>query len=126
MRRFWICLLLLGTLAGLGAWNAGHTETLCGDVAQLLRQGDGAAQAGRWGQAETLLLQAQERWERETPLLMLTLRHDLINDISSEMEETLVLLHWQEGAEFAASNTSVIAALEALAHSEQLTWANLL
>lgn len=126
MRRLWVSLALLAALAVLGHWNEGQIEALCADLTTLVEDSAAAADAGDWRQAEALSHEAETLWRQRTPTLHMVLRHDVINGVTSGLEEAHALARWQEGAEFAASCARVLHSLRALAESEHLSPGNLL
>lgn len=126
MKRAWIALAILCVLFAAALYNGHVLRGLTEELTGLLTLAQTQAEHGAWSEAAELTRAASEKWTAQDAYLHITLRHadtDLIYTSFQEVEE---FLESQEQGEYSAANARLIALLELLNESEQLTLKNIL
>ncbi|HIT02304.1 MAG TPA: DUF4363 family protein [Candidatus Enterenecus merdae] len=127
MKRLWVSTALILALAGLCAL---HVSTLSRVTHQLTGQLDQARKEliqGQWEQAQSLVQEASQEWERHGFYLHTTLRHTDLDAIRSGFQEALAYLSAREDAsECAAVCARMINQLELIQEAELPTIHNLM
>ena len=120
MKRAWIALAILCAVFAAALYNGyvlrGFTEELTG----LLTL------AQTWNEADELTRAAAEKWEAQDAYLHVTLRHADTDSIYTSFREVEEFLESREQGEYSAANARLIALIELLNESEQLTLKNIL
>ena len=111
-----LCLLLTGCLAA--GWVIGRSVTA---VSLPLEEAFDAIRSGSEARGLGLIRQASEEWSRREGVLACLLRHDLTDEIATE----LAGLPWARGTELLRSCTRVLEALRSLEEGEKATWRNI-
>ena len=100
----------------------GFTEELTG----LLTLAQTQAEHDAWNEADELTRAAAEKWEAQDAYLHITLRHADTDSIHTSFREVEEFLESREQGEYSAANARLIALIELLNESEQLTLKNIL
>lgn len=126
MKRAWIALAILWAIFAAGLYNGhvlrGFTQELTG----LLTLAQTQAEHSAWSEAEELTRAAAHKWTARDAYLHITLRHADTDLIYTSFREVTEFLESQEQGEYSAANARLIALLELLNESEQLTLKNIL
>lgn len=112
-----LCLLLTGCLAA--GWVIGRSVAA---VSLPLRGASDAIRSGDEARGQALIRQAAAEWSRREGVLASLLRHDLTDEIGTELSG----LQWSRGTELLRSCAKLLEALRSLADSEKATWRNIL
>ena len=111
-----LCLLLTGCLAA--GWVIGRSVAA---VSLPLRGASDAIRSGDEARGQALIRQAAAEWSRREGVLASLLRHDLTDEIGTELSG----LQWSRGTELLRSCAKLLEALRSLADSEKATWRNI-
>lgn len=111
-----LCLLLTGCLAA--GWVIGRSVSA---VSLPLEGASDAIRSGDEARGQALIRQAAVEWNRRNGVLASLLRHDLTDEISTELSG----LQWTQGTELLRGCTKVLDALHRLAESEKPSWRNI-
>lgn len=126
MKRAWIALAILCAVFAAALYNGyvlrGFTEELTG----LLTLAQTQAEHDAWNEADELTRAAAEKWEAQDAYLHITLRHADTDSIHTSFREVEEFLESREQGEYSAANVRLIALIELLNESEQLTLKNIL
>ena len=126
MKRAWIALAILCAVFAAALYYGyvlrGFTEELTG----LLTLAQTQAEHDAWNEADELTRAAAEKWEAQDAYLHITLRHADTDSIHTSFREVEEFLESREQGEYSAANARLIALIELLNESEQLTLKNIL
>ena len=126
MKRAWIALAILCAVFAAALYSGyvlrGFTEELTG----LLTLAQTQAEHDAWNEADELTRAAAEKWEAQDAYLHVTLRHADTDSIYTSFREVEEFLESREQGEYSAANARLIALIELLNESEQLTLKNIL
>lgn len=127
MKRLWIAIAILLLLCGAALANVYFLTRFTADLSSSLIQAQQAVEQGDWEQAVSITGQTGRKFQDKDFYLHVTLRHDDIDAIGIAFRELLELLeHRERVGEYAAANARLIAKLELLAESENLSLHNIL
>lgn len=117
-------ILLLIFFATLG--HSFYLSSFTRDLTTLLETAESQAEKEDWQAARELTLSAANKWEDKDVYLHILLRHSETDSVYSGFREVMEFIQCQEGGEYSAANARLIAELELLSGSEQLTLKNIL
>lgn len=117
-------ILLLIFFATLG--HSFYLSSFTRDLTALLETAESQAEKEDWQAARELTLTAANKWKDKDVYLHILLRHSETDSVYSGFREVMEFIQCQEGGEYSAANARLIAELELLSGSEQLTLKNIL
>ena len=126
MKRLWIAAALLCAVFAATLWNGRYLRDLTEELSGLLTRAEFQAEKDNWEEASLLTQQAREKWESRDCYLHVMLRHSDTDEIHAGFREVQEFLNCREGGEYSAANARLIAQIELLYESEQLTLKNVL
>ncbi len=127
MKRLWITAAILAVLCAATILNVTHITRLADQISGDLTQAQQSARSGDWDRAAQLTAQAEQDFQSQAFYLHITLRHSDIDAVEIAFQEVKELIaHRERLGEYAAANARLIAQLELLAESEDLTLRNIL
>lgn len=126
MKRILIAasILLLVFFAALG--HSFYLSSFTGELTSLLETAEAQAEKENWKTAGELTQTAMDQWGARDVYLHIFLRHSETDSVYTGFREVLEFIQCQEGGEYSAANARLIAELELLSGSEQLTLKNVL
>ena len=126
MKRLIISLTLLALLIGLGFWNTAQLNDTCSRVTALLEEAQASGEFGDWENAEARTRSAWQCWDEQSTYLYIVLPHDCTDEVYTDFHELLERIEWEDTSDYTAASSRLIALLEHLSQSAQLTLENLL
>ena len=123
MSRFLIGLGLMGLLLGLGLYSAHAIETIHDPIVQTLEQ---AAESRDLRQAEVLLQQAKQKWDRHRNSTATLAEHNSLDEIDSLFAQAQAYIEAGQLGDFSAFCLHLAQLLRATAEEHQPTWWNFL
>ncbi len=126
MKRLWIAAALLCAVFAATLWNGRYLRDLTEELSGLLTRAEFQAEKDNWEEASLLTQQAREKWESRDCYLHVMLRHSDTDEIHAGFREVQEFINCREGGEYSAANARLIAQIELLYESEQLTLKNVL
>ncbi len=125
MRRLWAALAVLLLLFGATLGNSWYLKHYTEDLISFLRQAEICAADGDWDAASDKTEAALTLWnDRETYLHMVLQHRDTDQVLLNFQEVRQLIVHQEDGGEYAASNARLIAQIELLSEMEELTVKN--
>jgi hypothetical protein len=126
MRRAYLGLGILATLLALciGIWWG--MDRVHGGIADLLIQGQAAAEKDDWQGAETFALQARARWEQHHRFTAAFADHTPMDEMDGLFAELEVFLQNRESPHFESTCARLILLTRAMADSHGVQWWNVL
>jgi len=118
-----LSLLLLGSFAFTNAaYVTARSEHWC----EAIEGAKSAADAARWDEAQAVLSDVGESWQRCSTYFHIVIRHDEIDDAEGLLAEALAFAAEKNGAEFRASASKLATQLRRLAEAEEFSLKNIL
>lgn len=110
----------------LGITSMMHTQTISKHYIASIRQLEDHVRGAEWVQAQQVLTEVADHWDKEKPLLQLWVEHADTDSISTYLKELQVWLLLQNNRDALVSSAKLIESLEHLHHKDDLILANLL
>lgn len=127
MRRLWVCVAVLAALVCATLCNTWYLGRYTGELIDLLTQAEACASQGDWDAAGEKTEAALERWKSREVYLHMVLQHRDTDEILLDFQQVLQLIvHREQGGEYAAVNARLITRIGLLYEMEQLNWKNLM
>lgn len=125
MKRLWLAIGIMALVFCATLYNAHLLGDFSSGLADTLARAEEHAEAGEWRQAGELTQKAYEAWEGHSLYLHVSLRHSDTDQIHTTFHEVLEYVECRQDGEYSAANARLMAQLELLNESEQLTLENL-
>jgi hypothetical protein len=126
MKRLWIGIGLLAAIVIAGFWTSSRMEDIHTDISDKLTDSAEAAQAGRWGQADTLARQAEDAWQGSWDLSAALSDHTVLDEIDGLLAQAKIYRQNRDDVAYAAVCARLATAIEALQEAHSLNWRNIL
>ena len=126
MKRFWAALLLLAVILGGCAANASCVRVLTSQMTAGLRQAQALALLGQWEHADTYTRSVRQTWDRSHFYWEVCLSHGHRDQVAPELARLSAQLQRQDLAAFFSDSEALLAQLDQLRETEQLSLANIL
>ena len=127
MRRLWLSLAALATLFCLTMYNTRYLGSYTEELITLLKQAEFCAADGDWDAAADKTEAALDHWKSHETYLHMILQHRDTDDVLLTFQEVRkLILHQEDGGEYAATNARLITQIGLLHEMEQLNWKNVM
>lgn len=125
MKHLWYATALILFLFAVTLINVRYLNHFTNDLSSMLLQAQQLAEENKPLEAEKLTREAQERFDRQSFYLHVTLPHQSIDAVKISFHEVLEYL--QDGdstAVYTSTNAKLLTQLQLLSEAEQLTFKN--
>lgn len=126
MKQLWISVSLLAVIFVATLANAHYLEGFSLGLKDILAQAEMVAEQEDWAVAESLTQEALQKWESHDMYLYTMLRHSDADQVHTGFHEVMEFIRCQEGGEYSAANSRLIAQIELISQMEQFSLKNLL
>ena len=125
MKHLWYATALIIFLFTATLINVRYLNHFVEDLSSTLQQAQQLAEENKPQAAEELTREAQERFDRQSFYLHVTLPHQSIDAVKVSFQEVLEYLqHGELTAVYTATNAKLLTQLQLLSEAEQLTLKN--
>lgn len=126
MKRGWIGLTLLLVLLVSGAVSAWRVQSWQSPLAEAVDQSGRAALAGDWAQAEAILYQTEQQWQKNWHSVAAFADHGPMEAVDGLFAQLRIYAALEEGSAFGAVSAELARQLEAIGEAQVPNWWNLL
>lgn len=126
MKRLYVALAILAAVFAATLCNAYFLNHLTSGITSCLDQAEERARDGDWRGAAELTEQANRLWESHTLYLHISLRHNDIDDVETNLHEVWEYLRAEDSSSYAAANARLSATISMIYEAEQLSIKNIL
>lgn len=126
MKRFWIGVVLLVSILGLGIWITATAGEIHSGISDSLSSASQAAISGDWEQAADFAADAQRAWEHSRKATASIADHEPMEEIDSLFSQISVYLTLREQAPFSAYCARLRVLVQAVGEAHEISWWNLL